>query len=113
MSGKRNWIDLTGDNENDAPQRKRVNHLGSSSQPSASQSLNSSFQGSRDAWGANDEENDIIDLSQDVDEGNGWLCVGAIGKMKYPAFIAHDHTNFYHGYQDSWGQILFWLRDYE
>jgi SWI/SNF-related matrix-associated actin-dependent regulator of chromatin subfamily A3 len=78
MSGKRNWVDLTGDDENIAPQRKRVNHVGSSSQPSASQSLNSSSQGSRDAWGVNEEENDIIDLSQDVDEGNGWLCVGAI-----------------------------------
>lgn len=77
--GKRTWIDLTEDDENVAPPRKRANHLGSLSQPLASQSLSSSSQGSRDAWmGLNDEENDIIDLSQDVDDGNGWLCVGSI-----------------------------------
>ena len=79
MSGKRDFIDLTGDDDDENfVSRKRVNHLGSSSQPSASQSLSSSSQGGRHLWEVNDEENDIIDLSQDVDEGNGWLCVGAI-----------------------------------
>lgn len=87
MAGKRksNFIDLTAssDNENAPPPRKhaRVNPNGSfsASQPSSSQSLNSSSQSARDAWlGGNDEENDIIDLSQDADEGFGWVCVGAI-----------------------------------
>ena len=78
--GKRKgFVDLTGDDEKLPPSKHaRVNQSGSASQPSASQSLNSSSQNSRDAWG-NDEENEIIDLSQDVDEGMGWVCVGGIG----------------------------------
>jgi len=36
----------------------------------------------RDAWFDGDEEDEIFDLSQDADEGNGWVCVGAIdGKI--------------------------------
>jgi len=73
--GKRNAIDLTGDeDENVQPFSKysRVNQP-SGSQPPASQSLNG-----RDAWADPIEENDIIDLSQDPDEGSGWVCLGAI-----------------------------------
>jgi SWI/SNF-related matrix-associated actin-dependent regulator of chromatin subfamily A3 len=72
--GKRpaSFVDLTSDDdENQPPQRKqaRVNP----SQPLSSQSLNV-----RDTWGDVNEENELIDLSQDVDEGFGWTCVGAI-----------------------------------
>ena len=76
--GKRasSWVDLTGsDDENSAPQPKqaRVSASQSASQPRPSQRLNA-----RDAWGDPDEEDEILDLSQDSDEGNGWVCVGAI-----------------------------------
>jgi len=72
--GKRlaNLVDLTGDDENES--RHRVNQY--TSQHQSSQSFNE-----RDSWGTqrtDDDSNEIIDLSQDVDEGNGWLCVGAI-----------------------------------
>lgn len=74
---KNDFIDLTSDDENVHRQHKRVNQR--SSQPSASQSFNSGSQTVRDLWSVgNDEGNDIIDLSQDVDEGNGWVCVGVI-----------------------------------
>lgn len=74
---KNNFIDLT---ENSPPQSKyaRLNQYGGSSQPSASQSLSS--QSSHDAWSrANYEDTDIdiIDLSQDVEEGN-LVCLGSI-----------------------------------
>ena len=69
-------IDLTGDDENPPSQKKRVNEpLGS--QPRASQSLSSS-QLECNAWSEDNAGEDIIDLSQDVDEVAGWLCVGAI-----------------------------------
>jgi SWI/SNF-related matrix-associated actin-dependent regulator of chromatin subfamily A3 len=78
--GKRasSWVDLTGsDDENPASQPKQVrvatSQSASGSQPRPSQSLNA-----RDTWGEADEEEEIIDLSQDVDEGFGWVCVGAI-----------------------------------
>jgi SWI/SNF-related matrix-associated actin-dependent regulator of chromatin subfamily A3 len=85
--GKRasSWVDLTGsDDENlSAPQPKQAriasSQSASGSQPRPSQSLNA-----RDPWGAveADEEDEILDLSQDVDEGFGWVCVGAIdGKI--------------------------------
>jgi SWI/SNF-related matrix-associated actin-dependent regulator of chromatin subfamily A3 len=77
--GKRvsSWVDLTGsDDENSAPQPKQARVSASqsasaSSQPRPSQSF-------RDAWIEADEEVEILDLSQDADEGNGWVCVGAI-----------------------------------
>jgi SWI/SNF-related matrix-associated actin-dependent regulator of chromatin subfamily A3 len=81
--GKRasSWVDLTGsDDENSAPQLKQARVSASqsasvSSQPRPSQSF-------RDAWVEADEEDEILDLSQDADEGNGWVCVGAIdGKI--------------------------------
>ena len=75
------WIDLTGDDENPPQKQTRVNQPGSS-QPRPSHSLNASSQNKRDAWLDNNEENEIIDLSQDVDEGFGWTCVGTIdGKI--------------------------------
>jgi len=75
------WIDLTGDDENPPQKQTRVNQAGSS-QPRPSQSLNSSSQRDRDVWLESNEGNQIIDLSQDVDEGFGWTCVGAIdGKI--------------------------------
>jgi SWI/SNF-related matrix-associated actin-dependent regulator of chromatin subfamily A3 len=77
------WIDLTGsDDENPAPQLKQArvsaNQLSASaSQPRPTQSLNI-----RDTWGEVDEEDEILELSQDADEGNGWVCIGAIdGKI--------------------------------
>jgi SWI/SNF-related matrix-associated actin-dependent regulator of chromatin subfamily A3 len=79
------WIDLTGsDDENSAPQPKQPRVAASqsvSSQPRPSQSLNA-----RETWSAveadEEEEEEILDLSQDVDEGFGWVCVGAIdGKI--------------------------------
>ena len=76
------WVDLTGsDDENSAPQPKQArvsaSQSASASQPRPSQSLNA-----RDAWDEVDEEDEILDLSQDADEGNGWVCVGAIdGKI--------------------------------
>jgi SWI/SNF-related matrix-associated actin-dependent regulator of chromatin subfamily A3 len=82
--GKRSatWIDLTGsDDENSAPQHKQArvstSQSASATQPRPSQSLNA-----RDTWGEVDEEDEILDLSQDADEGNGSVCVGAIdGKI--------------------------------
>jgi SWI/SNF-related matrix-associated actin-dependent regulator of chromatin subfamily A3 len=72
---KSEWVDLTGDEENFVPQSKqaRGTHSGSS-QPQPSQSLS--------LWGAGagdeaSEHNDVIDLSQDADEGFGWTCLGA------------------------------------
>ena len=77
-------IDLTGEDEYVYPQRKQARSSQSlrSSQPQTSQSLNQS-----DAWPQpsqveNNDENDIIDLSQGGDEGFGWTCVGSIdGKI--------------------------------
>jgi SWI/SNF-related matrix-associated actin-dependent regulator of chromatin subfamily A3 len=93
--GKRasSWVDLTGDDENEAPQRKhsRVNQPGSS-QPRPSQSLSQ-----RDAWA--EEEDDVLDLSQDVDEGFGWTCLGAIdGKIV--------GIRYYNGYATVGEQVM-------
>ena len=76
------WVDLTGsDDENPPPQPKQARVSASQSasgpQPRPSQSLSR-----REEWGEADEEDEIVDLSQDVDEGNDWVCVGAIdGKI--------------------------------
>jgi SWI/SNF-related matrix-associated actin-dependent regulator of chromatin subfamily A3 len=76
--GKRpaGFVDLTGsDDEN--PRRKHARSSQPSSQstqPPPNQSLSQ-----RDQWSAVDNEGDeIIDMSQDVDEGLGWTSVGAI-----------------------------------
>lgn len=66
------FIDLTSDGE-DNPRNKQRRLQNLSSQPRASQSLSQ-----RDAWGTQDDADEIIDLSQDIDEGHGWLCIGAI-----------------------------------
>ena len=85
------FVDLTGD-ENLAPNnKKRASssqqgpRSSQGSQPRPSQSFRSSqgyvpsnTQVERDSWQENDEEYDVVDLSQDVDEGNGWVCLGAI-----------------------------------
>jgi SWI/SNF-related matrix-associated actin-dependent regulator of chromatin subfamily A3 len=75
------WIDLTGDDENPPQKLTRVNQPGRS-QPPPSQSFNSAPQNQRDTWADNNAGDEIIDLTQDVDEGFGWLCIGAInGKI--------------------------------
>jgi len=88
------YVDLVGD-ENLRP-GKRINSSqphssyihssqGRSSQPRASQSFGNSqihqptsTQVERDAWRESNEEYDVVDLTQDVDEGFGWVCIGAI-----------------------------------
>ena len=79
--GKRSseWIDLTADDD-DTPsssrpqkQARRVGGPASSSQPQASQSL-----ATRDQWRLENGEDEIIDLSQDVDEGHGWTNMGSL-----------------------------------
>jgi SWI/SNF-related matrix-associated actin-dependent regulator of chromatin subfamily A3 len=101
--GKRasSWVDLTGsDDENSRPQPKHARVSASqtsasaSSQPRPSQSLNA-----RDAWAEDDEEDEILDLSQDADEGNGWVCVGAIdGKIV--------GVRYYNGYATMGEQVM-------
>ena len=54
-----------------------------------------------DTWssGETNEENDIIDLSQDVDEGSGWTAVGAIdGKIV--------GVRYYNGHATSGEQVM-------
>jgi SWI/SNF-related matrix-associated actin-dependent regulator of chromatin subfamily A3 len=100
--GKRtsSWVDLTGsDDENQAPQPKQARV--SSSQASRSQPRPNQSLGVRDTWsGAEaDDEAEIIDLSQDVDEGFGWVCVGAInGKIV--------GVRFYDGYATMGEQVM-------
>lgn len=80
--GKRNagFVDLTGDDQNTPPRRKKARvtvNQPQGSQPQASQSLSG-----REAWTEADEDNEVLDLTQDADEGAGWTCVGAIdGKI--------------------------------
>jgi SWI/SNF-related matrix-associated actin-dependent regulator of chromatin subfamily A3 len=78
------WIDLTGDDEENLPQQKHARvssgqRAGSSSQPPFSQSLSEPWVGTQ---AAEEDQDQIIDLSQDVDEGYGWTCVGVVdGKI--------------------------------
>ena len=97
--GKRasSWVDLTGsDDENSAPQPKqaRVSASQSAPQPRPSQSLNA-----RDAWGDPDEEDEVLDLSQDADEGNGWVCVGSINAKVVG-------VRYYHGVATMGEQVM-------
>jgi SWI/SNF-related matrix-associated actin-dependent regulator of chromatin subfamily A3 len=91
-------IDLTGsDEENDVPQRKhpRIGAASSSQLPSTAPTS------VRDQWlvGENSEESDIIDLSQDVEEGFGWVCLGAIdGKIV--------GIRYYNGYATVGEQVM-------
>jgi SWI/SNF-related matrix-associated actin-dependent regulator of chromatin subfamily A3 len=97
--GKRNagFVDLTGDDENTPPQRKQARvtiNQPSGSQPRSSQSLNG-----RESWADPDEENEVLDLSQDADEGSGWTCVGAIdGKIV--------GVRYYDGYATPGEQVM-------
>jgi SWI/SNF-related matrix-associated actin-dependent regulator of chromatin subfamily A3 len=74
-------VDLTSDGEDE--HRIKQPRTGGS-QPRASQSLTSTDPVStRDQWsiGQNEEE-EIIDLSQDIDEGHGWTILGSLdGKI--------------------------------
>lgn len=79
--GKRSaiWVDLTGDDDNEnqppAKQARVTVNQPSRSQPRPSQTLNSRHE----PGGVHlNEEDDIVDLSQDVDEGFDWAFVGAI-----------------------------------
>ncbi|CAG8984075.1 hypothetical protein HYALB_00003017 [Hymenoscyphus albidus] len=66
--------------ENLGPQRKHQRssqpHV-SSSLPGATQSFPST-QAARDAWQETNEEFEIVDLTQEPEEGFGWVCLGAI-----------------------------------
>lgn len=82
--GKRapNAIDLTGDDDENIPPGKFPRFSSSQSAgPSGSQPRSSQSLSQRGSWGGLDDESEqdqVMDLSQDVDEGAGWLCVGAI-----------------------------------
>jgi len=95
---KRNagWVDLTAsDDENNVPQRKQPRL----SQRSNSQVLFSQPTDVRDSWTEDGQENDIVDLSQDVDEGFGWTLVGAIdGKIV--------GIRYYNGYATVGEQVM-------
>lgn len=82
--GKRSHyaIDLTSDDDGDSFQKRPEHKKARGSQPLSSQSL---VPPDADQWNIGstqaegNEENDIIDLSQqEADEGFGWTCVGAI-----------------------------------
>jgi SWI/SNF-related matrix-associated actin-dependent regulator of chromatin subfamily A3 len=81
MSRKRapEFVDLTGDEEN----HHHSKHARlSSSQPSGSQPRFSQSLNTRDSWGGaepvDNEDQEVIELSQDNEEANGWLCIGAV-----------------------------------
>ncbi|CZT42223.1 related to helicase-like transcription factor [Rhynchosporium secalis] len=102
MSRKRpsSFVDLTSsasEDENQVLQRKQARtSLNStpSSQPRARQSL------SRDAWvGEVDEDEEIMDFSQEAEEGHGWVCIGAIdGKIV--------GVRYYNGYATVGEQVM-------
>jgi SWI/SNF-related matrix-associated actin-dependent regulator of chromatin subfamily A3 len=99
--GKRQteWVDLTSSSPPPQQKKARVNQPitpPASSQPAASQSLSQ-----RNAWNAghNNEENDIIDLSQDINEGFGWVDVGAINTKIVG-------VRFYNGYATPGEQVM-------
>lgn len=72
-------------------------------QPHSSQSL-----GSRDTWSTQqDDENEIIDLSQDVDD-HGWVSLGAIdGKIVGIRYVC---SLFSSPRLPQWGEpYLFWI----
>lgn len=100
MSFKRtsSQIDLTAssDEETNAPPAKQARTNANptpGSQPRASQ-----WQ-ARDAWGAENEDDEVIDLSQDVDEGGGWSIMGIInGKIV--------GVRYYNGYATVGEQVM-------
>ena len=93
--GKRptEWVDLTRSSPPQPPKHARVN------QPSSSQARSSQPSSTRNTWVENDEGNEVIDLSQDADEGLGWVSVGAIN-----AKIVG--VRFYNGYATVNEQVL-------
>ncbi|KAG9244335.1 SNF2 family N-terminal domain-containing protein [Calycina marina] len=108
MSKKRqsDAIDLTrGSSDIENPSLSQPSHslarASQSSQPHGSQTHESSQ--ARDSWIVTqnlDDENEIIDLSQDaVNEGHGWVCIGAI-ECKIVG------VRFYNGYASVNEQVL-------
>ena len=105
--GKRtsDFIDLTSEDEPVCKQARISHphsHSLSSSQPRPSQSLTdtppSTHINSRDQW-AVPEENEIIDLSQDIDEGVEWTVLGSLdGKIV--------GIQYYHGYATPGEQVM-------
>jgi len=91
--GKRptEWVDLTSSSPPRPPKQARVNQSSQvrSSQPSST----------RNTWVDNDEGNEVIDLSQDADEGLGWVSVGAINAKI-------EGVRFYNGYATVNEQVL-------
>ncbi|TVY33609.1 DNA repair protein RAD5A [Lachnellula subtilissima] len=97
--GKRTagFVDLTSDDENPTPQRKQAR--ATINQPSGSQPCSSQSLSGRGSWADPDEEDEVLDLSQDADEGSGWTCVGAIdGKIV--------GVRYYNGYATPGEQVM-------
>ncbi|KAF5872570.1 putative rad5-like protein [Botrytis fragariae] len=111
-SASSGFVDLTNSDSEDEvpraqPKQPRLNstpglsRAGSgSSRPSQAAGNSSSSQALnvRDQWGEG-EEDEIIDLSQDVEEGFGWVLVGALdGKIV--------GVRFYEGYATAGEQVM-------
>lgn len=72
-------IDLTNsDDENQVPNRKQPRLHDSHRRRAEQAILGSSQAPSSTQWAENGDENDVVDLSQDADEGLGWVCLGAV-----------------------------------
>ena len=99
MGNKRplEWVDLTSSSPPPQAKHARVGQPITpplSSQPGPPSSFNS-----RDYLGIDSEETEIIDLSQDVDEGLAWVSMGVInGKIV--------GTRYYHGYATPGEQVM-------
>lgn len=91
------WVDLTGSSP--PPQAKYSRVEQQITPPGSSQpGLRSSFS-TREYVGNENEEADIIDLSQDVDEGFGWVNMGVInGKIV--------GIRYYNGYATPGEQVM-------
>ncbi|KAI9649722.1 hypothetical protein NHQ30_002303 [Ciborinia camelliae] len=110
--GKRNassdFVDLTNsDSEDEVPraqQQRKQPRLNSTAGPSGTPRASGISGGSsqamtvRDQWGEGDED-EVIDLSQEVEEGFGWVCLGAID-----AKIVG--IRYYAGYATSGEQVM-------
>lgn len=106
--GKRNassdFVDLTNsDEENEVPrtqQRKqpRLNSTGGPSRASGSFGGSSQALTVRDQWGEGDGD-EVIDLSQEVEEGFGWVHIASMD-----AKIVG--IRFYHGYATAGEQVM-------
>ncbi|ESZ89846.1 hypothetical protein SBOR_9777 [Sclerotinia borealis F-4128] len=104
--GKRNassnFVDLTKSDSEDElpraqqPQRKQP-RLNSTAGPSGTSSSSQAVT-VRDQWGERDED-EIVDLSQEVEEGFGWVCLGSIdGKIV--------GVRYYAGYASPGEQVI-------